>query len=70
MTTTNNDLAGIQSYSIAELYSVAPDDRHAVRDEVVRRCDILAAKHRTAARKVEKLLAEMKKLSELFEVVA
>ena len=62
MTTTNNELAGIKTYSVNELRSVAADERHAVRDEAMRR-------HNLAAKKLAKLQKEVAELETLLKEV-
>ena len=57
-----NELAGIKTYSVNELRSVAADDRHAVRDEAIRR-------HNIAAKKLAKLQKEVAELELLCKEV-
>jgi len=62
MNTTNIELAGIKKYTVTELRTVAADDRHAVRDEALRR-------HELAAKKLAKLQKEVAELETLLKEV-
>jgi hypothetical protein len=62
MTNEMNELTGIKTYTVTELRTVAADDRHAVRDEVLRR-------HTIAARKLAKLQKEVAELETLAKEV-
>jgi hypothetical protein len=62
MTTSINELAGIKTYTVNELRMVASDDRHAVRDEAMRR-------HSIAAKKFAKLQKEVAELETLLKEV-
>lgn len=57
-----NELAGIKTYSVNELRTVATDDRYVVRDEVIRR-------HAIAAKKLAKLQKEVAELEALAKEV-
>jgi len=57
-----SNTAGIKTYSVAELRSISADDRHAVRDEVIRR-------HTIAAKKLSKLQKEVAELELLAKEV-
>ena len=62
MTNEMNELTGIKTYSVIELRTVAADDRHAVRDEAMRR-------HNLAAKKLAKLQKEVAELETLLKEV-
>lgn len=54
-------LAGIKTYSISELFALTGEDRHAVRDEAMRRHALAARRLATAQREItalENLLKE------------
>ncbi len=57
-----NELTAIKTYTITELRTVSADDRHAVRDEVLRR-------HAIAARKLAKIQKEVAELEKLAKEV-
>ncbi len=58
----NSELSGMRKYLIAELKAVSVDDRHAVRDEAMRR-------HAIAANKLAKLNKEVSDLETLIKEV-
>jgi len=51
-----NTTDGIASYGLPELFAIIPEDRHAVRDECLRRNAVLA-------KKLAKLNAQLVKLN-------
>ena len=58
MQNETSNLKGIKNYSVVELRSVAADDRHAVRDEAMRRHNLVAKRFS----KLQKELAELEAL--------
>ena len=62
MTNELNELAGIKTYTVTELRAVAADDRHAVRDEAIRR-------HNLAAKKLANLQKQVAELETLVKEV-
>ena len=61
-TTMESNLTGIKTYTVSELRAVAVDDRHSVRDEVLRR-------HSIATRKLAKLQKQVAELETLAKEV-
>lgn len=57
-----NELAGIKKYTLSELRSLPPEDRHAVRDEALRR-------HAAAVKKYAQWKNVMEELEELISKV-
>jgi len=62
MQNETSNIEGIKNYSVAELRSVSAGDRHAVRDEAMRR-------HNNVAKRFSKLQKELAELEALLKDV-